>query len=218
MVKLDKKGFRATGTVRENTLQKCTITSTTELNKKPRGSFDFRSHGNIEVVRWNDNSAVTLCSNSEGVEPVGEVKRRVKGRGVLDVQQPYVVRSYNSGMGGVDLVDRSLSELIPKIKGKKWYWTLLINAFNLGLVFSWRIFRLAHTSSISQKDFRLNLAHVMIKYQGKSTGRPGPSYSEPKRVRCDNVNHRPILNQVRRCMVCKKIAKFNAPSAGNLFT
>ena len=105
---------------------------------------------------------MTLCSNNEGVEPVGEVKRRVKDRGVLDVQQPYVVRSYNSEMGGVDLVDRSLSELRPKIKGKKWYWTLLINAFNLGLVFSWRIFQLAHTSSISQKDFRLNLAHMMM--------------------------------------------------------
>ena len=91
MVKLDKKGFRATGTVRENRLQKCTITSTTELKKKLSGSFDFRSHGNIEVVRWNDNSVVTLCSNTEGVEPVGEVKRRMKGRGVLDVQQPYVV-------------------------------------------------------------------------------------------------------------------------------
>ena len=91
MVKLDKKGFRATGTVRENRLKKCTITSTTELKKKLKGSFDFRSHGNIEVVRWNDNSVVTLCNNTEGVEPVGEVKRRMKGRGVLDVQQPYVV-------------------------------------------------------------------------------------------------------------------------------
>ena len=60
MVKLDKKGFRATGTVRENRFKKCTITSITEVKKKPRGSFDFRSHVNIEVVRWNDNSVVTL--------------------------------------------------------------------------------------------------------------------------------------------------------------
>ena len=156
-------------------------------------------------MRWNDNSVVTLCSNSEGVEPVGEVKKRVKDREVQNVQQPYVVRSYNSGMGGVDFVDRSLSKLRPKIKGKKWYWTLLINASNLGLVFSWRILELAHTSFISQKDFHLNLAHVMIKYQGKSTGRPGPSYSVLKRIRCDNVNHKPISNHVKIRGLQKKL-------------
>ena len=86
MIKLDKKGFPTIGTVRENRLNKCTKTSTTELKKKTRGSFDFRSHGIIEVVRWNDISAVTLCSNREGVESGGEVKRRVKDRGGLDVQ------------------------------------------------------------------------------------------------------------------------------------
>lgn len=154
-------------------------------------------------MRWNDNSVVTPCSNSKGSEPVGRVKRRVKGKGLVDVQQPHIVRSYNKGMGGVDLLDRSLSELRPKIKGKKWYWTLLINALNVGLVFSWRIFQLAYSSTIPQKEFRLNLAHVMIKYQMKSAGRSGRLHTVPKRIRCDNLNHRPISSKVRRCVVSR---------------
>ncbi len=34
--------------------------------EKERGSFDFRSEGNLEVVRWNYNLVVTLVSNSVG--------------------------------------------------------------------------------------------------------------------------------------------------------
>ena len=43
--------------------------------KKERGSSDFRSSGEIEIVPWNDNAVVTLGSNAFGVEPVGNVKR-----------------------------------------------------------------------------------------------------------------------------------------------
>ena len=40
-----------------------------------RGYFYFRSDCNIEIVRWNDNSVVTVGSNAYCVQPIGSAKR-----------------------------------------------------------------------------------------------------------------------------------------------
>ena len=45
------------------------------MKKNERGSFDFRSDDNIEIVRWDDNSVVTIGSNAYGVQPIGCAKR-----------------------------------------------------------------------------------------------------------------------------------------------
>lgn len=178
------------------------------MQKQPRGSFDYVSDGNVEVVRWNDNSVVTFCSNCEGATPMGSAQRRVKQKGSVSVPQPYIVRSYNNGMGGVDLLDRALSECRPKINGKKWYWPLIINALNVGLVFCWRLFQEISGTKVPQKQFRNNLATILIKRSGSNNerrdSRPGPSFSVPAAVRTDNQRHYPESNAVRRCAVCKK--------------
>ena len=46
-----------------------------KMKKNESRSFDFRNYGNIEIVRWNDNSAATTGSNPYGVQPVGSAKR-----------------------------------------------------------------------------------------------------------------------------------------------
>ena len=46
-----------------------------DMKKRERGSYDFRSTSNLEVVRLNDNSVVTIESNACGVEPVVNIKR-----------------------------------------------------------------------------------------------------------------------------------------------
>ena len=55
----------ATGTMRNDRIMKCPLIDVKKMNKNERGSFDFRSDGNIEIVRWNDNSAVTTRKISE---------------------------------------------------------------------------------------------------------------------------------------------------------
>ena len=62
---LATKGFRATGTMRNDRIMKCPLIDVKKMNKNERGSFDFRSDGNIEIVRWNDNSVVTTRKISE---------------------------------------------------------------------------------------------------------------------------------------------------------
>ena len=119
--------------------------------------------------------------------------------------QPFVVKAYN-GMGGVDLVDRALSDFRPKIIGKKWYCTLLVNALNISVVYTWRLYELLHDEKIPQKDWRRKLVEVMVKISDgvKPINRSGPSYKTVDDVHFDNKKHYPVACPTRRCTLCKK--------------
>ena len=96
---LDKKGFRATGTMRKDRVMKCSLIDMKQMKRKERGSYDYRSDGKIEIARWNDNSVVTLGNNGYSVEPVGTVKKWVKGIGKSNMNQPTVIAACSQGMG-----------------------------------------------------------------------------------------------------------------------
>jgi len=62
---LSDMSIGATGTVRVNRTEKCPVTPPEQLKKAPRGTFDYRhdrTTGTL-VVRWHDNSVVTVASN-----------------------------------------------------------------------------------------------------------------------------------------------------------
>ena len=141
MKSLASEGIRTTGTVRENRTGGAgkLMTDVKTMKKSDRGSFDYRSDGDVHVVRWNDNSIVNVASNHETHKPLHEVGRRVKGASNVKVKQPKMISSYNKGMGGVDLMDRLLSSYRLKIRGKKWYWPLFANYLNLTVVAAWRL-------------------------------------------------------------------------------
>ena len=62
LVKLQRKGFRATGTLREDRAGRPPLPSSKELKKKPRGHYDYRfeTENSILVVKWVDNSVITI--------------------------------------------------------------------------------------------------------------------------------------------------------------
>ena len=74
LVVLDVKGFRATGTMRNNRVKKCQLSEVSYMKKREKGLYNFRRTSNLEIVWWNDNSVVTIGSNAYGVEPVGNTK------------------------------------------------------------------------------------------------------------------------------------------------
>ena len=111
---LASEKVKATATVRKNRRGGANrdLTSTKEMKKSTRGMFDFRCDGTVFMCKWNDNSVVTVASNCQTHTPVYEVRRRVKGQPVNNVQQPHLIHAYNKGMGGVDLMDRMLASFI----------------------------------------------------------------------------------------------------------
>ena len=100
----------------------------------------------INLVGWNDNNVVTLCSNALGLESIGQAKLW-KGL-FVNIDQPCVIKQYNDCMGGVDLVDRALSDYRPEIHGKKWYRSLFVNAIILLCVFTWCIHEISNDKEV----------------------------------------------------------------------
>ena len=74
---LQRKGYRVTGTLRENRANRPPLPSSKDLKKKPRGHFDYRfeTENSILIVKWVDNSVVPIGANYNVVEPVDSVKR-----------------------------------------------------------------------------------------------------------------------------------------------
>lgn len=64
VAKLKTLGYRATGTRRTNRMKGCPLKTEKDMKKTERSSFDYKSRGDVEMVRWNDNSIVTVCSNA----------------------------------------------------------------------------------------------------------------------------------------------------------
>lgn len=103
---LKKKGFFATGTIRENRTNDCPLKSKA-LSKQEKGTYDcaYDQSSKICLVRWYDNSVVTACSNACNVEPLSKLKRyNRKEKKYCYVNQPSVITQYNRFMGGAGLL------------------------------------------------------------------------------------------------------------------
>lgn len=70
--------------------------------KTVRGSFDHCSADGMAVVRWKDNTFVTMLSNDKGVFPSQKVLHYNKEMKKMEVECPLVVMEYNAYMGGTD--------------------------------------------------------------------------------------------------------------------
>ena len=66
-----------TGTVRVHRTENCPLIAPEAMKKSPRGTSDYQLDQNtgVVVVRWHDNSVVTVVSNCYGVEPYGQAQR-----------------------------------------------------------------------------------------------------------------------------------------------
>ena len=123
---LTQENLFAIGTIRSDRVEKAPLQ---DLRKSSRGSFCSlqESQGNILLVRWNDNSQVTLITNlrTDDVFQVGSCKRWKRSeRKQVTVPQPHVVKLYNKNMGGVDLFDKLRGHYRIRIRSRKWYWPL----------------------------------------------------------------------------------------------
>nr|CAI5848279.1 unnamed protein product [Callosobruchus analis] len=113
MQTLKEKGFRVTGTVRENRIKKCPLLPSNPIKKKDPGYFEycFNRTSLLLFVKWKDNNVVTMASNYDAIEPLSKVKRWCgAAKGKIHVPQPKLFSTYNVSMGGVDLFDQSVNK------------------------------------------------------------------------------------------------------------
>ena len=82
-----------------------------------------------------------INSNADATAHLGKCKRySQKEKKHIDVPQPYCFGTYNKYMGGVDLLDRFISQYRPTISARKWYWPLYKNFLVMAVVAAWRVY------------------------------------------------------------------------------
>ena len=205
MSMLIEKGFRATGTARDNRLLKCPLPDSKTIDKAKRGTYWSRSDGKILVVKWKDNKAVTVVTNFEHIEPLQQCTRWSKTeKKRVPVEQPSLIASYNSFMGGVDFLDHAISDYRPTISWKKWYGPLIVNCFSVIRVAAWKIHK-SLGGNLDQLSFSREVVIQLLKNPRRSVARPGP-LGQLRRVLGES-HHLETSESQGRCAVCKKNAR-----------
>lgn len=212
LLHLQEQGFRATGTLRENRLGKCTIKDSKSLAKDPRGTFDHRfdSNGEILILKWNDNKCVSIATNHDYIEPLSQAPRwDRKAKEKKNIPQPRVLKNYNTHMGGVDQHDWDVGKYAVQIRAKKWYWVLFTRMIDMAVVNAWILYRIVNSADMSLLNFRRAIAVAYMKLGVKSVmGRPTISSTSKvfDDVRFDRKGHfMERRDKQRRCQgkACK---------------
>ena len=72
-----------------------------------KGEINRRKSQDLRLVKWMDTKGVVLLSTIDSCVPTVNVKRRVKGqKEKVTVACPVIVKAYNQGMKGTDVVDQ----------------------------------------------------------------------------------------------------------------
>ena len=156
-------GFGAVGTVRENRISRSfPLTNKKQFKKKPRGHIEhiIEKNDGILLVKWMDNSVVTIASTNDGVHPLSSVKRySQQEKKHLMVSRPNCIASYNN-MGGVDLMDQGIASYRIGIRGKKWYWPIFTWFIDDAIQNSCDLYRKNH--NVSNLEFRREIVQVYL--------------------------------------------------------
>ncbi|XP_054724350.1 piggyBac transposable element-derived protein 3-like [Uloborus diversus] len=214
--KLTEKRMGATGTVRKNRIENCPLEEIKSFKKRKRGSYDFRNAKNLSLVRWNDNSVVTLASNQYGVTPIVQAKRWSNAeRKFIEIDQPFVVSQYNKFMGGTDRMDQNIAQYRCSIRSKKWWWPLFLFGLEAPVQNAWLLYRLCPSYEDKKMDLLQFRREICQTYFAKYSKRANISVAlgKPKKlssrvcneVSFDGKDHLIVVNPKQiRCAYCGK--------------
>ncbi|GBM26653.1 PiggyBac transposable element-derived protein 2 [Araneus ventricosus] len=146
-------------------MNKCPIKTDKEM-KEFRGAFDYtynEINGIFDLV-WKDNQIVKMLSNHLDALPLGRGQRwsRTEKKHVL-IPKPDAIANYNKNMGGVDKLDWNIQKYRTKIRGKKWYFPIFINAVDRVLVNADTIYCIAN-KELSLLNFRREFVRLSFEF------------------------------------------------------
>ena len=126
--------FQSTGTLREYRLKKYPLKSYKNMKKQQRGSYDYCSDTNEEIlfVKRRDNTCVSIGASYDQVEPLQKLlrhQREKKAKGL--VPQPNVLKNYSFFMGGADKHEWWICKYSLSIRSKYWYCPLFTRLIDM---------------------------------------------------------------------------------------
>lgn len=176
---LKEKGYGGTGTIRINRVPKnCKLPTKESFRKEERGKFyGMKSiEDELMLIRWKDNSIVTIGSNIHGIEPTETVRRYSSAdKNIINVKCPNAIVMYNKCMGGTDRMDEDINSYRIGLRGKKWYWPLLTWMIDTCMNNAWMIYKRVNDTKLSNLEFRRFVVKTYLSAYGtlpSSGGRP----------------------------------------------
>ena len=158
-----------------------------------RGDREFLFSGNTMVCKWMDNWSVLLLSSAlEGMNDILSVQRREKGSKTKPlVPRPKVVKLYNSGMCGVDLMDqRTAVYRLDRKSSVRFYLCIFFDLMDIACVNSYLIYNVKHRNKLSLLDYKIVVTRNLIQYhQGRKRAVPMSKPSKRKNQRESINNH-----------------------------
>lgn len=202
--KLKKDEIFCTGTVRQN--RKGMPKDFLADKSMDRGAVDARHCDGMFAVKWMDNKAVHLLSTITSSEEMITVRRRQKGqKEKVSVPCPAMIRDYNNGMNGTDVMDqRTKPYSFDRRSPTKYYTRPFFDYLEMAVVNSFIIQeKLAETEWAGDRpktllDFKRKIALSLI---GSYTSRARPATSRP--AVCPPSFHRVAMVETKgRCKFC----------------
>ena len=135
--------------------------------QKKRGDCEFLFSGNTMAYKWLDNRAVLLLSSAlGGMNDMLLVQRREKrSKTKFLVLCPKVVKLYNSGMGGVDLMDqRTAAYCLDRKSSVRFYLRIFFDLMDIAGVNSYLIYNMKHPNKLSVFDYKIVAVKNLIQY------------------------------------------------------
>ena len=210
---LSSKKIGGTGTIRNNRIGKNSLTDPKEMKALPRGSHDVVTElsSGIALVRWHDNSIVTVASNCLGAFPLASAKRWSQSeKKDIEVEQPHSIQMYNKYMGGVDRLDQNVNKLRIGIRMKKWWWPLFSWMLNVSVQNAWRVYRdISQDQQLENIDMLQFTRRIVQYYLATQTLKKRSGVTVRCRIlpeiRYDEKNHLIVsVKKQIRCALCQK--------------
>jgi hypothetical protein len=141
---LVERGLHFVCTFRGSRLKNCPLTPKKSFEKKERGAHEVFYHDvdKFAVCAWNDTKRVIVASDFVGAAPLEKAKRFNKTtKQYVEVDQPEMIRAYNTFMGGVDLADMLATMHTCPFRFRKWFLRVFERMIDTSLVNGWLLYR-----------------------------------------------------------------------------
>ena len=132
-----------------------------------RGDYKFLFSGNTMACKWMDNWSLLLLSSAlEGKNDILSVQTREKGsKTKSSVPGPKVVKLYNNGMGGVDLMDQHTAAChLDRKSSLRFSLCIFFDLTDIECVNIYLIYNMKHPNKLSLLDYKIVVSKNLTQY------------------------------------------------------